>query len=181
MVISDAKFNELSDYLFENRIIKVEGEINSEMAEKVTSALLAMSMENNTNITMYINSPGGELPAVFAIYDLMQAIKPNVRTIAYGQAVSGASLLLAGGEIGKRYAYPNTEIMIHQPYSSFEGDFPRMIVEYDRRGLETKRLLDAYTDRCDKDFREIRDNTRVDCYLTPDEAKDYGLIDHIIC
>jgi ATP-dependent Clp protease, protease subunit len=167
--------------LFEERIIFLGTPIGDDVANAVMAQLLSLeSMDPDRDIELYINSPGGSFTALTAIYDTMQYIKPDVRTVCMGQAASAAAVLLAAGAPGKRLAVPNARILIHQPYT--EGTYGQASdIEIQAneilrmRGLLEKMLSDHST----KSIDEVREDIERDKILTAEEALEYGLIDSI--
>ena len=167
--------------LLKDRIIFLAGPINDHVANLTVAQLLFLQAQDpNRHIDLYINSPGGSVTAGFAIHDTMQLIKPEVRTICVGFAASMGAFLLAAGTPGRRYALPNSKIMIHQPWGGTQGQataiesHAREILR-DRERLNT--LLAKYTG---KDLETITRDTDRDFYMSGDEAKEYGLIDNIL-
>lgn len=167
--------------LLNERIIMLNGEINDSTAELVVAQLLYLaSQDSNKDISLYINSPGGSITAGMAIYDTMNLIKCDVSTICIGICASMASFLLAGGKKGKRYALPNSEIMIHQPLGGGQGQATDISIMANRL-LKIKKNLNAILSKnTEKSIEDIEKNTERDYFMSPEEAKDYGIIDKII-
>ncbi len=166
--------------LLKERIIFIDGEINDQLASLVIAQLLFLEYEDaEKDISVYINSPGGSVTAGLAIYDTMNYIKCDVSTICVGSAASMGSFLLSAGTKGKRYALPNSTIMIHQPLSSFDGqqtDF-QIHADYLKRTRDTiNKLLSEHTGQT---VKKIARDTERDKFMTAGEALDYGLIDEI--
>ena len=160
--------------LLKDRIIFLGGEINDAVANTVVAQLLFLESEDpDKDIYLYINSPGGVVTAGMAIYDTMQYIKPDVSTICIGQAASMGSLLLTAGAKGKRYALPNSRIMIHQPLGGAQG-----------QSREIQRLRETLTqilvDHTGQDFDKLMADTERDNFMSAQEAVDYGLIDKVV-
>lgn len=173
---------DLYSRLLKDRIIRVDGEITADSASIITSELLFLeSQDPHADITMYINSPGGDVCAGFAIYDVMNYIQPDVRTVVNGRAMSMGSILLAGGTKGKRHALPNAEIMIHQPIGGSQGKASDMEISWNEMQKCKKKIIDFYMKHCDngKTYEEIEADIKDDHYMTPSEAMKYGLIDSI--
>lgn len=173
---------DLYSRLLKDRIVRVDGEITADNASIITSELLFLeSQDPHTDITMYINSPGGDVCAGFAIYDVMNYIQPDVRTVVNGRAMSMGSILLAGGTKGKRHALPNAEIMIHQPIGGSKGKASDMEISWNEMQKCKKKIIDFYMEHCDngKTHEEIEADIKDDHYMTPPEAMKYGLIDSI--
>lgn len=168
--------------LLSNRIIMIFGPITDDMACLVVSQLLALeAMDSEADIQMYINSAGGSVRAGLAVYDTMRKIKPDVATVCVGQAASMGAFLLAAGAKGKRYSLANSSIMIHQMLGAISYAQTTDIQITAKMMADTKkqlnRLLAASTGKTEA---EIEMYTERDNYLTPDKARDFGLIDHII-
>jgi len=167
--------------LLKDRIIFLGGAINDHVANLVVAQLLFLEAQDPTApISLYINSPGGSVTAGFAIHDTMQLIKPEVRTICVGLAASMGAFLLAAGAKGRRYALPNSKIMIHQPWGGIEGQATDIEIharEILRDRDRLNRLLAQYTG---KDLEVIARDTDRDFYMNGEEAKEYGLIDDIL-
>lgn len=167
--------------LFEERIVFLGTPISDDVANAVMAQLISLeSMDPDRDIEIYINSPGGSFTALTAIYDTMQYIRPDVRTVCMGQAASAAAVLLAAGAPGKRLALPNARILIHQPYT--EGTFGQASdIEIQAneilrmRGLLEKML----SDHSNKSIDEVRQDIERDKVLTAEEALEYGLVDSI--
>lgn len=167
--------------LLEDRIIFISGEINTEMANLVIAQLLFLEAKNSEkDISLYINSPGGEVDAGLAIYDTMNFIKSKVNVICVGMAASMAAVLLSSGEKGKRYALPHSRIMIHQPLGGAQGQASDIKIQAEQI-LKIKDVInDILSKNTGKSIEEIEKDTNRDYYLTPEEAKAYGLIDEIL-
>ncbi len=172
---------DLFSRLMKDRIVRVDGRITSEMASIVTSQLLFLeSQDPNAEITMYINSTGGEVCAGLAIYDTMNYIQPDVRTIVNGNAMSMGSVLLMGGTPGKRHALPNSEIMIHQPSGGTGGKASDMQIGWEEMRKCKDKLIKLYMKHCNKeDYVQVEADLDRDNFMTPEEAKEYGIIDSI--
>jgi ATP-dependent Clp protease protease subunit len=151
------------------------------MANLIVAQLLFLEAENSSkDIFLYINSPGGSVTAGLAIYDTMQFIKPDVQTICLGQACSMGSFLLAGGQKGKRFALPNSSIMIHQPLGGFRGQASDIQI-HAREIQKTKdRLNSLLSFHTGKPLEQIQIDTDRDNFMNAQEAKEYGLIDEVI-
>jgi ATP-dependent Clp protease, protease subunit len=167
--------------LFEERIIFLGTPISDDVANAVMAQLICLeSMDPDRDIEIYINSPGGSFTALTAIYDTMQYIKPDVRTVCMGQAASAAAVLLAAGAKGKRLAVPNARILIHQPYT--EGGYGQAsdLEIQANEILRMRSLLEEMLSRhSNQDLETIRKDIERDKILTAQEALDYGLIDSI--
>ena len=167
--------------LLKERIIFINGEVNDTMSSIVVAQLLFLEAENpDKDIAMYINSPGGVVTSGMAIYDTMQYIKPKISTICLGQACSFGSTLLTAGEKGMRYALPNARIMIHQPLGGYRGQATDAEIHV-KEMLETKRRLnELYSYHTGQPIEIIEKSMERDNFMSPQAAKDFGLIDGII-
>lgn len=167
--------------LLKDRIVFVGAEIEDQLANSVVAQLLFLSAEDpDKDIHMYINSPGGSITAGFSIYDTMQLIKPQVNTICTGMAASFGSLLLLAGAKGKRYALPNSEIMIHQPHGGAQGQASDIAIRA-KRILKLREILVQITaDRTGQTVEKVLQDMDRDYFMTADEAVEYGIIDKVI-
>jgi ATP-dependent Clp protease protease subunit len=168
--------------LLKDRIIFLSEEINDTTASIVIAQMLFLEAEDpDRDIVLYINSPGGVITAGLAIYDTMQHVKPDVSTICIGMAASMGSFLLAGGTKGKRFALPNSEIMIHQPSISgnLNGQATDIKIYADRILRTKKRLLEIYSEKTGQSMEKLEDDMERDNFMSSKEAKEYGLIDGI--
>lgn len=167
--------------LLKDRIIMLSGEINDVTANLVVSQLLFLESEDpDKDIYIYINSPGGSITAGMAIYDTMQYIKPDVSTICIGMAASMGSFLLSSGAKGKRFALPNSEIMIHQPLGGFQGQATDFDI-HARRILRIKdKLNQILSDNTNQPLDKIKVDVERDYFMEADEAMEYGLVDKVI-
>ncbi len=167
--------------LLKERIIFITGPIEDHMASLVCAQLLFLEAENpDKEISLYINSPGGEITALFAIYDTMQFIKNDVSTFCYGQAASAAAVLLAGGTEGKRYALPHARILLHQPWGGAAGQATDIELQA-KEILRMRDLLNQILARhSGQPVERIERDTDRDFIMSAEEAKDYGIIDEVI-
>ncbi|PJZ54821.1 ATP-dependent Clp endopeptidase proteolytic subunit ClpP [Leptospira adleri] len=167
--------------LLKDRIIFLGNAINDDYANVITAQLLFLEAENpERDIYLYLNSPGGYVSSGLAIYDTMQYIKPDVRTLCLGQASSMAALLLAGGAPGKRSALPNSRIMMHQPMGGATGQASDIEIQA-REVLKLKEILNAiYHKHTGKSVEQIQKDTERNFYMTAEEAKNYGILDTVI-
>lgn len=166
--------------LLEDRIIFLTGEINDAVADTVVAQLIYLEGKDpNKDICLYINSPGGSVSAGLAIYDTMNYIKCDVSTICIGLAASMGAFLLSSGTKGKRYALPNSEIMIHQPLGGAQGQASDIKIQADHIIKTKQRLNSILAANCDKPYEIIEKDTDRDNYLSAEDAKNYGLIDQI--
>lgn len=166
--------------LLKDRIIFVGTPIDDNIANLVIAQMLFLQAEDpEKDIQLYINSPGGSVTAGLAIYDTMQYVKPEVATICVGLAASMGAVLLTAGTAGKRYALPNARIMIHQPLGGFQGQASDIEIRA-REILKTKqRLNEIISFHSGKSLETLEKDSDRDFFMSPDEAKDYGLIDDI--
>lgn len=167
--------------ILEDRVIMLCDEVNKDTAQIVIAELLYLaSVDEDRDIVMYINSPGGSVSDGLAIYDTMNYIKPDVSTICIGHAASMGAFLLSGGAKGKRYCLPNAEVMIHQPLGGMQGQATDMQIAMDHMN-RTKETLNKYLAlHTGKDIETIKRDTDRDNWMSAEEAKEYGLIDDII-
>lgn len=167
--------------LLQDRIIFLSNEVNDDIASLIVSQLLFLeSQDPGKDISLYINSPGGSVSAGFAIYDTMNYIKCDVATYCMGLAASMGAFLLAGGAKGKRYAMPNAEIMIHQPSGGAKGQETEIRIVAEQILKTRERLNQILADNTGKPLDVIATDTERDNYMTAEEAKAYGLVDHVI-
>ena len=167
--------------LLKERIIFLVGQINDNVASLVTAQLLFLESENpKKEISFYINSPGGLVTAGLGIYDTMQYIKSPVTTLCIGQASSMGSFLLAAGEKGHRLSLPNSRIMVHQPSAGFQGQATDIEIHAKEIISLKKRLNEIYAKHTGRSPQEIKDELERDKFMTPNEAKDFGLIDKVV-
>ncbi|HJD00469.1 ATP-dependent Clp endopeptidase proteolytic subunit ClpP [Candidatus Arthromitus sp. SFB-turkey] len=167
--------------LLKERIIFLGDEVNDVTASLVVAQLLFLESEDmDKDIHLYINSPGGSITAGMAIYDTMQYIKPDVSTICIGMAASMGAFLLSSGAKGKRYALPNSEIMIHQPLGGFRGQATDIDIHAKRILKMKSNLNKILSENTGKPLAQIEADVERDYFLSSDEAKEYGLIDSVI-
>lgn len=156
-------------------------EINDHMANSVVAQLLFLAADNpEKDISLYINCPGGSTTAGFAIFDTMQYIKPNVRTICTGMAASFGAMLLLAGTKGKRLALPNSEIMIHQPLGGARGQATEIEISAKRILKLKEKINQIIADRTGQPVEKVARDTDRDYFMSTEEAKEYGIIDEII-
>ncbi len=185
MVVKQGTYGErgydIYSRLLEDRIIMLNGEIEDEVAGLVVAQLLYLdSVDPNKDISLYINSPGGSVSAGLAIYDTMKLVKADVSTICVGLSASMGTILLAGGTKGKRFALPNSEIMIHQPSGGVRGQATEIQIVAENIIKTRKRLNTILAADTGKPYDVIAGDTERDHYMTAEEALDYGLIDKVI-
>jgi len=167
--------------LLKERIVFLTGPIHDMVASLICAQLLYLESEHpNKDIAFYINSPGGVVTSGLAIYDTMQYIRPEISTVCIGQAASAGSLLLMAGAKEKRYALPNAKIMVHQPSGGYEGQASDIEI-HAREILSTRaRLNQIYADHTGQDLKVIEAAMERDNFMLPEEAKAFGLIDHVV-
>ncbi len=172
---------DLYSRLLKERIIFIDGEIRDETADLIVAQILYLESENpEKDINMYINSPGGVVTAGLAIYDTMQYVKCDIQTICMGQAASMAAILLAGGTVGKRYALPSSRVMIHQVRGGMEGQESDIQIQA-KEMVRLKKLSTKYlAEKTGKKIEEIAKDMERDFYMSAEEAKEYGIVDHIM-
>ena len=167
--------------LLKERIIFLVGPVNDNVASLVTAQLLFLESEDpKKDINLYINTPGGLVTAGLGIYDTMQYIKPNVSTLCIGQAASMGSLLLAAGKKGKRFSLPNSRIMVHQPSAGFQGQATDIEIHAKEVLALKKRLNEIYSKHTGKSVDDIKKALERDNFMTPEIAKEFGLIDEVV-
>ena len=167
--------------LLKERIVFIVGPINDNVASLVTAQLLYLESEDpKKEISLYINSPGGLVTAGLGIYDTIQYIKPDVSTLCIGQAASMGSFLLAAGAKGKRFSLPNSRIMVHQPSAGFQGQATDIEIHAKEVLSLKKRLNEIYSKHTNKSVEEIGPALERDNFMTPEDAKDFGLIDKVV-
>ncbi len=167
--------------LLEDRIIFLGTEVNDMVANSIMAQLLFLDKSGHTqDIKMYINSPGGSVTAGLAIYDTMQLVEPDISTYCLGQCASMGAVLLSGGTKGKRFALPNSRVMIHQPWGGAQGTAMDMEIQITETLKLKKRLESIIGHHAGKTQEEVAKATERDNFLSPEEAKEFGLIDHIV-
>ena len=167
--------------LLKERIVFLVGSVNDNVATLITAQFLFLESENpKKEIYFYINSPGGLVNAGLGVYDTMQYIKSPVSTLCIGQASSMGSFLLAAGENGKRFSLPNSRIMVHQPSAGFQGQATDIEIHANEIMLLKKRLNEIYSKHTRRTVEEIKNALERDKFMTPQEAKEFGLIDKVV-
>lgn len=167
--------------LLKDRIVFVGAAIDDQLANSIIAQLLYLAAEEpDKDIQMYINSPGGSTTAGFGIYDTMQVIKPQVSTICTGFAASFASLLLLAGATGKRYALPNSEIMIHQPHGGAQGQASDIAISAKRILQIRERIVQISAERTGQPAHKVAKDMDRDYFMSAQEALEYGIIDKVI-
>ena len=167
--------------LLKERIVFLVGPVNDNVSTLITAQLLFLESENpKKEISFYINSPGGLVTSGLGIYDTMQYIKPPVSTLCIGQAASMGSFLLAAGEKGKRFSLPNSRIMVHQPSAGFQGQATDIEIHANEVLSLKKRLNEIYSKHTGKSPEDIKKALERDNFMTPNNAKEFGLIDQVV-
>ncbi|PVX41492.1 ATP-dependent Clp protease proteolytic subunit ClpP [Pasteurella langaaensis DSM 22999] len=167
--------------LLKERVIFLTGEVEDNMANLIVAQLLFLESENpDKDINIYINSPGGSVTAGMAIYDTMQFIKPDVRTLCIGQACSMGAFLLAGGTAGKRAALPNARVMIHQPLGGFRGQASDILIHANEILKIKKTLNERLAFHTGQPIEIIEKDTDRDNFMSAEEARAYGLVDSVL-
>jgi len=167
--------------LLKDRIVFIGSAMNDEIANLIIAQLLFLESEDpEKDINFYINSPGGVVTAGLAVYDTMQYIKPDIATVCIGQAASMGALLLTAGTQGKRYSLPNARILIHQPMGGFSGQASDIAIQASEILRMKDTLNNILVHHTGKNIEQIQDDTDRDFFMTGEEAKAYGIIDHVI-
>ncbi len=167
--------------LLKERVLFLVGPVEDNVANVIVAQLLYLESENpDKDIHFYINSPGGSVTAGMAIYDTMQFIKPNISTMCIGQAASMGSLLLAGGEKGKRFCLPHSRVMIHQPLGGFQGQASDIDIHAKEILYVRDRLNKILSKHTGQSIKTIEEDTERDNFMSAEAAKDYGLIDDVL-
>jgi ATP-dependent Clp protease protease subunit len=184
-VIEKSQFGEraydIYSRLLKERIIFLGGPIDDDVANIIIAQLLFLQSESDKeDIKLYVNSPGGSVTATLAIYDTMRHVKPDISTVCVGQAASGGAVLLAGGTKGKRYALPNSRVMIHQPLGGVEGQATDILIHAEEIIKIKDQLNQILSEATGKSKKQVESDTERDRFMTADEAKKYGLIDKVL-
>jgi ATP-dependent Clp protease protease subunit len=168
--------------LLRDRIVFVGGEINDQLANLVVAQLLFLASEApDKDIGLYINSPGGSVSAALSIYDSMQFVSPDVLTLCTGLAASGASILLAAGATGKRYALPHAKIVIHQPWTTgIQGQASDIEIQAREILRQREELVDVYVRHCGRPKEQVERDIERDFFMTAEQAREWGVIDGVM-
>jgi ATP-dependent Clp protease protease subunit len=167
--------------LLKERIIFLSGPVHDGMSTLVVAQLLFLEAENpKKEISMYINSPGGVVTSGLSIYDTMQYIRPKVSTLCVGQAASMGSLLLTAGAKGQRFSLPNSRIMVHQPSGGYQGQATDIMIHANETQNLKRRLNEIYVHHTGQDYATVEAGLERDNYMSPETAKEWGLIDEIV-
>ena len=172
---------DLYSRLLKDRVVFIKGVFDQEMADAVVAQLLFLeTMDSTEDIRMYINSPGGQINAMYAIFDTMQYITPDIVTIGIGQCASAASFILAGGTKGKRFALNNCMHMLHEFSSGAEGKFNDIKNSYDHMAKLYEKMAKNYVEFTGQKLSKIKQCMQRDFYMSSEEAKSFGLIDEVL-
>ncbi|MDP5291013.1 ATP-dependent Clp endopeptidase proteolytic subunit ClpP [Oceanimonas sp. CHS3-5] len=167
--------------LLKERVIFLTGQVEDHMANLICAQLLFLESENpEKDIYLYINSPGGSVTAGMSIYDTMQFVKPNVSTVCMGQACSMGAFLLAGGAPGKRFALPNSRVMIHQPLGGFQGQASDIQIHAKEILYIKEKLNRLLAEHTGQDLSVVERDTDRDNFMSAEQAKEYGLVDEVL-
>jgi ATP-dependent Clp protease protease subunit len=167
--------------LLRERIVFLQGAIDDNVANLVVAQLLHLESEDpDKDVCLYVNSPGGVVDAGLAIYDTMRFIKPDVQTVCCGIAMSMGSVVLCGGTKGKRYSLPNSRILIHQPTGGFQGQATDIAIHAEEAIKHRRRLEALYAEHTGQPVERVNADMERDNFMSPEEARDYGLIDRVI-
>jgi ATP-dependent Clp protease protease subunit len=166
--------------LLKERIVFLGSEVNDNVANLLIAQLLYLEGEDpHKDIWLYINSPGGSITSGMAIYDTMQFVRPDVATICMGLGASMGQFLLCAGAPGKRYALPNAEILMHQPLGGIQGQASDIAIQAERMKYIKRRMAESIAHHTGQDVAQIEKDSERDRWFTADEAKEYGIIDHV--
>jgi ATP-dependent Clp protease protease subunit len=166
--------------LLRERVVFLGGVMDDELANVVVAQMLLLESEDPArDISLYVNSPGGDLTALFAIYDAMQAVRPAVATWCIGQAASAAAVLLAAGAPGKRHALPNARVLLHQPHGGMQGQSEDIRIHADEIVRQRRLMEETLARHTGQSIERIHEDLDRDFILSPPEAKAYGVIDHV--
>lgn len=179
-IIMDGTSSKIKDFLLENRMVFLNGYIEDTNVQDIITSLFYLDLLEKKDITLYINSPGGSVPAGLALYDVMQGLRSNVSTVVFGMAASMAQILLTAGAKGKRYAYPNSQIMMHQPLGGTEGQITDMEIQVSHFTNIKKKLAEIVAKHSKKQLKKVQKDAERDLYMSVQEALSYGLIDKIL-
>ncbi len=167
--------------LLRERIVFLGEEIDDAVANTIVAQLLFLdSVEPGKDVALYVNSPGGSSTALFAIYDTMQFLKSDVATYCLGQAASAAAVILASGTPGKRYALPNSRILLHQPHGGVQGQSADIEIHAKEIARQRRRVEELLAEHTGKSAEQIHDDTERDFILRPEEALAYGVVDEVV-
>ena len=166
--------------LLRERVVFLGGEMDGDVANTVVAQLLFLEAESSErDIALYVNSPGGDVTALFAIYDTMQAVRPDVATWCIGQAASAAAVLLAAGAPGKRHALPHARVLLHQPHGGMSGQSEDIRIHAEEIVRQRRLMEEILVRHTGQPIERIHEDLDRDFILGPDEAKAYGVVDHV--
>lgn len=172
---------EIFKLLLKDRIVVLGSDVNDQVANQLIAQLLYLDAQDaERDIWLYINSPGGSITAGMAIYDTMQFIKPDVGTICMGLAASMGQFLLCAGTAGKRFSLPNAEIMMHQPSGGIGGQAADIAIQAERMSFIKRRMAERIAHHTGQPVEQIEADSERDRWFTAEQAKEYGIIDHVI-
>ncbi len=174
------KVYDLYSRLLKDRIIFVSGEFEENMANTIVAQLLFLNAQSDADIYMYINSPGGDVNALYAIYDTMCFVKPDIHTIGFGMVASAASFILAAGTKGKRAVLTNTDVMIHEFSAGAKGKANDLFLTFQRYERLYNKMAEHYSGFTGKDVETVKHDMQRDFFMTAEEAVAYGLADKVI-
>ena len=167
--------------LLQERIVVLGREVDDDVANLIVAQLLHLEAEDSEkDVKLYINSPGGSGTAMFAIYDAMRYVRPDVETTCMGQAASAAAVLLAAGAPGKRFALPNSRVLIHQPHGGAEGQSVDIEIQAKEILRQRRRMEEILALHTGQPIERVREDTDRDFIMTAEEGKDYGIVDHVL-
>jgi ATP-dependent Clp protease protease subunit len=173
--------SDIFNRLLKNRVVMLGTDVNDEIANQLCAQLLYLEGEDpNADIWLYINSPGGSVTAGMAIYDTMQFVSCDVATVCLGLAASMGQFLLAAGAAEKRYTLPNARIMMHQPLAGLRGQAADIAIQAEQLAFIKRRMAELIAHHSGQDVAQIQADSERDRWFTADQAKDYGLVDHVI-
>jgi ATP-dependent Clp protease, protease subunit len=180
----DAGFDPRSDVfnrLLKSRVVMLGTDVNDDVANSLCAQLLYLESEDpNSDVWLYINSPGGSVTAGMAIYDTMQFISCDVATVCLGMAASMGQFLLTAGAAGKRYTLPNARVMMHQPLAGLRGQATDIAIQAEQLRYTKKRMAELIAQHSGQPIEKIQADSERDRWFTADEAKEYGLVDHVL-
>jgi ATP-dependent Clp protease protease subunit len=166
--------------LLRERVVFLGGEMTAELANVVIAQMLVLEAENpDHDLSLYVNSPGGDMTALFAIYDTMQAVRPDVATWCIGQAASAAAVLLAAGAPGKRYALPHSRVLLHQPHGGMQGQSEDIRIHAEEIVRQRRMMEEILAEHTGQPLERVHEDLDRDFILGPEEARAYGLVDHV--
>ncbi len=171
---------ELAKRNLQQRRVMLTGPIDGPLAERICTQLLVLDAESDRDITLYLNSPGGEVDAGFAIYDTMQALRSDVATVCMGFAASMAQFLLCAGTPGKRATYPNSRILLHQPHGAVQGYAVDIAIQAEQFTRMRLLMAELTAKHCGQPVERVLEDGERDRWFTPEEALAYGLVDEIL-